>query len=184
MERRSGKSGFKKWCFLAAIVLVVVWFFQPLVSFYCVCTDTPRSAFKYSSAMRSPIRSLFLKWESTEGIVETKEALSLIALIQNELPRGSTLEDVREHIRLHYRSGAEMSEGNRLRSGEEGYLFPSLEVIKIRACWNPRELMNFAVEVNYVALEGRYLGTEIRLVGAKGSVVGEVIEVVAEKKPQ
>ena len=182
----TGKKRFL-WQIASGLIFCIVLFFQPLVSGYCWVTETPRTQFCFSSEMRAPIRSLFLRWQSPGDIGATDEARALGLLIAEELPAGATQADVNEHIERHFRPGVEVGKRNWLRSSPDGYRFPSLEVQVVRACWNPRDFLeNRSVEINYVTLEGRYLRTEIRFVGWKGRPDSRVIKVIGvrEREPE
>lgn len=167
------------WQIAGGLILCFVLFFQPLLTGYCWVTETPRTQFCFSSEMRAPIRSLFVRWQSPGDIGATDEARALEVLIAEELPAGATQADIDDHIERNFRAGVEVSKRNWLRSSSDGYRFPSLEVQVVRACWSPRDFLeNGSVEINYVTLEGRYLRTEIRFVGWKGSPDARVIKVI------
>lgn len=163
----------KRWIWrigLGVLLLVVALSFQSLITVYCWLTETPRSQFRLSSEMRAPIRTLFRNWTSSESSSDASSVQALTELIGNELPKGSTLADVNEHIHRHYREGAIISKPWGSRSNAKGsYIFPWCDVKQVKACWNPRDFLEGgSVKVSYVTLEGVYLRTEIKFVGWKG----------------
>ncbi len=176
----------RRWLFLGVGIVLAVsaLAFQSLVTAYCWFTETPRTQFRRSSKMRAPIRTLFANWETTDDVTGSHAAKSLVAMIERELPIGSTVNEVDDHIRSHYRRGVRIFDWTWSRSDSNGYIFPWMDVKIVEACWNPRDFLEGgSVTVNYVTLEGEYLRTEIRFVGWKGHPHPQIIKIVALEEP-
>lgn len=169
---------------LALLLAIFIFAFQPLITTHCWLADTPRTQLRFSSEMRGPIRTLFKDWNAP-GDLQIESVSALTKLIESELPRGSTIEDLENHIRKHFRSDVEVIDWTWARTDSEGvYTFPWLDVKIVKACWNPRDFLEGgSVKVHYVFLEDIYLRTEIMFIGWKGHGDSRAIKIVAVEEP-
>ena len=161
---------FLRWIliFTLAAVLTVTYLTRDLIiTAVCWGYELPRTQLKILSPMRESIRTVFENWEKPESRVNAEATIAEV--INDELPKGSTTEDIEAHIGRHFRRGTPIHPHIWLRTGEDGvYESPHYHVLIVKGCAVPRLWTGFRLALYYVSLEGIYQRTEIKYVGSKG----------------
>ena len=150
----------RRWKILLAISALLVgtaiYYRAPLTDTYYQVTKKERSWVKRSSPLREPLEDVWHQWKN--GDLSHTEAVKLIEkTIAEELPAGSSDEEIRDHVRKHFKSPEFGAYGARI---ETAYWID---------CYGTTAPMDMEVlQLWYISYKDKFLGAELHLAVPKG----------------
>jgi len=140
----------------ALLVGTAIYYREPLTDTYYQITEQERNWVKGSSPLREPLEDVWHQWRG--GDLTQTEAVKLIEkTIADELPSGSSEEEIRDHIRKHFKNPGFGAYGARI---ETAYWID---------CYGTTAFMDMEVlQLWYISHKDKFLGAELHMAVPKG----------------
>ena len=146
------------------LVGMVIVFFDPIHTTYSAATDTPRSWIRSSSPMREHLRYVWENWDDPK-LSESAAVRELTTILQAELSKESTSDEIGNHIRAHFQKPVFESMGaapaTQWRQDAHGYTAFFMDDYKV-------------LHVRYFSRNGHFLYADISMGTPKGQDLRQI----------
>ncbi|MDB4354164.1 hypothetical protein N9Z02_02560 [Akkermansiaceae bacterium] len=151
---------------LLMIIVISLFFFESNRDRFSDLTDKPRSWLNSSSPMREPFRQLWESWES-DNIEDHPAAQKIAKIISEDLPSGSSLEMIQEHIAKHFKE----PEVENLGSFKVAYVKKAYGSVEIWPIGDSMLMLRiiYVYDEAYKWNKGHFIRAEIEIDRGKGS---------------